>query len=150
VSACTVRSFRTSDRDALVSLWASVFPNDPPRNEPGAMIDNKMRVQPELLLVAEEEGRIVGAVIAGFDGTRGWVYHVAVDPAHRRRGVGTALVEAAVEGLRALGCPKVNLQIRMENRGVVDFYRTLSFEVEEHVQMGRLLTDRAAVGENRP
>jgi ribosomal protein S18 acetylase RimI-like enzyme len=144
VSTCMVRPFKPSDRDALVRLWSSVFPDDPPRNDPDVMIDNKMTVRPELLLVAEDEGRLVGAAIAGFDGTRGWLYHVAVDPAHRLRGVGTSLVETAVEGLRALGCPKVNLQVRIGNRGVVDFYRALGFEVESHVSMSKLLSGRTA------
>ena len=101
-----MRSYVPGDHSSLVRLWSRVFPDDPPRNAPEAMIRNKERVQPELLLVATLEEAIVGAVIAGFDGTRGWIYHLAVDSEFRRRGVGTALVRAAEEGLRRLGCPK--------------------------------------------
>lgn len=71
MSSPTVRSFRSADRAALVQLWSQVFPDDPPRNAPELMIDNKLLVQPELLLVAELDTDLVGAVIAGFDGTRG-------------------------------------------------------------------------------
>lgn len=79
----TIRSFGPGDRAALVQLWSEVFPEDPPRNAPESMIDNKLRVQSDLLLVAELDDRLVGAVMAGFDGTRGWIYHLAVAPGYR-------------------------------------------------------------------
>ncbi|HXJ32745.1 MAG TPA: GNAT family acetyltransferase [Candidatus Eisenbacteria bacterium] len=137
----TVRPFRPADREALERLWAEVFPDDPPRNAPELVIDRKLKVQPELLLVAEDEGTLVGAVIAGYDGARGWLHHLAVAPGRRRRGVGTRLVRAAEDGLRGLGCPKVNLQVRATNRDVVAFYRRAGYEVEERVSMGRVLED---------
>jgi len=139
VSAFTVRPYRPSDRDALVALWAHVFPDDPGRNAPERMIDNKARVQPELLLVAEDGEALVGAVMAGFDGTRGWIHHLAVTPEKRRRGLGAALVRAAEDGLIRLGCPKVNLQVRAENDAVVGFYESLGYAVEARVSMGRVL-----------
>ena len=165
-SSPTIRSFRESDRSQLEVLWARLFPDDPPRNAPGRMIDHKMKVQPELLLVAEGSsgagghdgpdveppsawdgtgrgdgaaGRLVGAVMAGFDGTRGWIHHLAVLPEFRRRGIATALVRAAEEALRELGCPKVNLQIRASNAEVQAFYESLGYEVEDRISMGRVL-----------
>lgn len=118
-----VRSFRPGDRAALGALWGRVFPDDPPWNAPEAMIENKLRVQPELLLVGELAGAIVGAVMAGFDGVRSWIYHLAVLPQCRRRGFATGLVRSAEQGLQAQGCPKVNLQVRPTNHEVVAFYR---------------------------
>src|SRR5215467_482914 len=106
----SIRSFRAPDRAALQALWQQVFPDDPPWNAPKVMIDNKLKVQPELLLVGELDGTIVGAVIAGFDGVRGWIYHLAVAPENRRRGFATQLVRAAEHGVRDIGCTKVNLQ----------------------------------------
>ena len=141
VTSCSVRSFKPSDHQTLIALWARVFPDDPPRNAPELMIDNKLRVQPELLLIAEMEGQLAGAVIAGFDGTRGWIYHLAVAPEFRRRGIATALVRAAEEGLGRLGCPKVNLQVRAENAGVVNFYKAVGYGVEERVSMGKSLLE---------
>jgi ribosomal protein S18 acetylase RimI-like enzyme len=135
-----IRSYQPGDRDSLEQLWARVFPDDPPRNAPSALIDNKLTVQPELLLVAESTATLAGAVMAGFDGVRGWIHHLAVAPEFRRQGVATQLVRAAEHGLRALGCPKVNLQIRASNREVVAFYQTLGYELEERVSMGRPLT----------
>jgi ribosomal protein S18 acetylase RimI-like enzyme len=78
-------------------------------------------------------------VMAGFDGVRGWIYHLAVAPECRRRGFATPLMRAAELGLRKLGCPKVNLQIRATNSGVVAFYRSLGYELEERLSMGRPL-----------
>jgi hypothetical protein len=76
----SVRSFRPGDREPLCTLWQRVFPDDPPWNAPEIMIDSILTVQPELLLVGELDGTIVAAVIAGFDGVRGWIYHLAVLP----------------------------------------------------------------------
>lgn len=137
--ALQVRSFAAADEPAVVALWSSAFGGDPPRNEPRAAIRRKLTVQPELLLVGELEGRVVGAVIAGFDGYRGWVHHLAVDPAFRRRGIGRALMGEAEARLRALGCPKLNLQVRASNAEVVAFYEHLGFVVEERASLGKIL-----------
>ncbi len=139
MNQCTVRSYRPDDRESLVSLWARVFPDDPSRNAPDRMIRNKLRVQPELLLVAEDDGSLVGAVMAGFDGTRGWMYHLAVAPERRSQGIGTTLARAAEDGLRKLGCPKVNLQVRATNDGVIAFYRKLGYDVEQRASLGKVL-----------
>ena len=135
----SVRPFHYGEREALQRLWARVFPDDPPWNAPEVMIENKLKVQPELLLVGEVEGTLVGAVIAGFDGVRGSIYHLAIAPEYRRRGFATQLVRAAEDGLRRLGCPKVNLQVRAVNHEVVAFYRSIGYEIEERVSMGRRL-----------
>ena len=139
-NAGSVRPFQPGDRPQLERLWARVFADDPPWNSPAVMIDDKLGVQPELLLVAiVEKDTVAGAVMAGYDGVRGWIYHLAVAPEHRRGGIATRLVRAAESGLRKLGCPKVNLQIRSGNADVVAFYRSLGYEVEQRVSMGRKL-----------
>ena len=134
-----IRSFREADRLPLVQLWSALFPDDPPRNAPDRMIDGALAVRPESLLVAVLDGVVVGAVIAGFDGVRGWIYHLAVAPAHRRRGIATRLLRDAEAALRARGCSKINLQVRATNDGVVAFYRALGYEIEERLSMGRTL-----------
>jgi ribosomal protein S18 acetylase RimI-like enzyme len=78
-------------------------------------------------------------MMAGFDGVRGWIYHLTLAPESRRCGVATKLVRAAEAALRDLGCPKVNLQVRASNAGLVAFYQALGFTVEERVSMGRRL-----------
>src|SRR6187401_2517486 len=114
----TIRSFQSGDRPVLEQLWSRVFADDPPWNAPAVMIENKLKVQPELLLVAVLDDVLVGAVMAGFDGVRGWIYHLAVAPELRRRGIATQLVRAVESGLRKLGCAKVNLQVRATNAEV--------------------------------
>jgi len=137
--AVEVRPFTNDDRAGVTALWIEAFPDDPPRNRPDRMIARKMTVQPELFLVALMDGRVIGTVLAGFDGVRGWIYHLAVEEASRRRGVGTRLVRAAEQALAALGCPKINLQVRSSNAAVVGFYTALGYVVEERVSLGKPL-----------
>src|SRR5450631_2842163 len=102
----TIRPSKPTDQPALENLWGRVFTDEPPWNAPEVMIANKLKVQPELLLVGLLDDILVGAVMAGFDGVRGWIYHLAVAPESRRRGIATELVRTAESGLRRLGCPK--------------------------------------------
>jgi ribosomal protein S18 acetylase RimI-like enzyme len=134
-----VREYAERDRGDVVALWSRVFAGDPPRNAPERVIERKLGTQRELFLVAERGGRVVGTVLGGYDGFRGWVYHLAVDPEHRRAGIGRDLMLAVERRLRALGCPKINLQIRAHNSAVRAFYERLGFEVEAHVSMGKEL-----------
>ncbi|MBN2561172.1 MAG: GNAT family N-acetyltransferase [Phycisphaerae bacterium] len=77
-------------------------------------------------------------------GHRGWVYYLAVSPRHRKHGIGKALMDRVEADLVAMGCPKLNLQVRADNIGAVAFYRKLGYEVEERVSMGK----RLPAGEN--
>ena len=132
-----VRPFRDADQDGIVALWNEVFRDDPPWNAPAEMIRRKRGVQPELFLVALVEERVIGTVLAGFDGVRGWIHHLGVLPSMRRRGIATRLMKAAEAGLANLGCPKVNLQVRAANADSVAFYRRIGYQVEERVSMGK-------------
>jgi ribosomal protein S18 acetylase RimI-like enzyme len=135
----TVRAYQVEDELGVVALWNDVFPGDPPGNAPQMLIANKLSVQPHLFLVARQGEVVVGAVMAGFDGVRGWIHHLAVTPSARRRGLGRRLMREAESGLRELGCPKVNLQVRATNQSVVAFYESLGYSVEERVSLGRRL-----------
>ena len=134
-----IRPYESKDHAPVVALWNEVFPDDPPWNEPASMIRRKLTVQPELFLVAHVNDQVVGTVLAGFDGVRGWVHHLAVHGSCRRQGIASLLMTAAEKGLAALGCPKVNLQVRATNEGVVAFYRALGYQLEERLSMGRAL-----------
>lgn len=138
-----VMPFREEDRAPLLQLWREVFPDDPPWNNPEAMLDRKMSIQPELIRLAwSSVGLLEGAAMGGFDGVRGWIYHLAVRPKARRQGVATALVHSVIEGLGELGCPKVNLQVRAGNEDAVAFYRSLGFQIEDRVSLGLRLSPR--------
>ena len=124
-------------RDDVVALWQAVFGYDAPHNAPALVIDRKLAAGDGLFFVACREAGLVGTILAGYDGHRGWLYSVAVDPQHRQARIGTALVQHAEQALTARGCVKINLQIIGGNRQVTDFYRSLGYEVEDRISMGR-------------
>jgi ribosomal protein S18 acetylase RimI-like enzyme len=134
-----IRTYEESDEAAVAALWREVFPDAPAHNVPEEDLRRKLAVQRELFFVAVEGDELVGTALAGYDGHRGRVYCVAVKPARRRRGVGAALMKRVEEGLRAMGCPKLNLQVRASNREAVAFYERLGYAVEERVSMGKRL-----------
>lgn len=134
-----VRLFQDDDEAGVVALWSSVFPDDPPWNDPRAVLTRLRRVPSAVVVVAATDERIVGTVIAGWDGHRGWIYHLAVAPELRRRGLGRQLMDEAEDRLRALGCPKINLQVRAENVAAVTFYERLGYAVEARVSLGKRL-----------
>ena len=132
-----VRAYQDSDHDSVVELWNVAFPDDPAWNEPAELIRRKRGFQPDLFWVAMEGSQLIGTVLAGYDGVRGWIYHLAVDPTKRRKGTARLLMQTAEETLEGMGCGKINLQVRRDNMGVVDFYKTLGYGIEERVQMGK-------------
>jgi ribosomal protein S18 acetylase RimI-like enzyme len=93
-----------------------------------------------LFFVAECDGEVIGTVMAGYDGHRGWIYSLAVKPEARSRGTGRQLIRHAETALARAGCAKVNLQVVDENKGVVEFYRKAGYAVEPRISMGKLLT----------
>jgi ribosomal protein S18 acetylase RimI-like enzyme len=129
---------RSRDEAAVIDLWHRCD-LVVPWNDPGRDIEVKLAFQPELLLVAEREGAVVGSVMAGYEGHRGWINYLAVEPELRRRGVGRRLMEAAEALLRPLGCQKINLMVRTGNRSAVEFYRRLGYSVDDVVGMGKRL-----------
>jgi ribosomal protein S18 acetylase RimI-like enzyme len=133
-----IRPFEAADEDAVVALWAAcglVRPWNDPRRD----IARKLSVQPDLFLVAAEGDVIVGAGMAGFDGHRGWVNYLAVATDRREVGIGQALMAAFEERLLALGCPKVNLQVRAGNHDVLAFYGRLGYVEDAVVSLGKRL-----------
>ena len=133
-----VRTYRASDEAALIELWVETRLTRP-WNDPGRDIARKLADSPDLLLVADEAGTLVGSVMVGYDGHRGWVNYLAVHPAHQGRGFGRALMEAAEERLRALGCAKINLQIRDDNVEARAFYEAIGYQPEPITSYGKRL-----------
>lgn len=132
-----IRTYREADFGGVDALWNEAFPHDPPWNRAESAIAAKVSFQPELLFVAVDQDAIVGSVMAGYDGHRGWLYAVAVRQTYRRSGLGRMLVHEAENALRALGCGKINLQVRSTNAAVVGFYEALGYEIEDRVSLGR-------------
>ena len=137
MSAFGIRPYEDDDEADVLAVWTESF--GPGWAAPREEIRWKCAVQRDLFLVGVLDGRVIATVMGGYDGHRGWLYKLAVAPAHRRRGIGRRMVEAVEQALRARGCPKINLQVFSTNRDVVAFYERLGFTVEDRISMGRRL-----------
>ena len=124
-------------RTQVIELWREVLGYESGHNAPALVIDKKLAVRDGLFFVALEADAVVGTVLAGYDGHRGWLYSVAVHPAHQHQGIGSALVRHAERALTARGCMKINLQIVHGNEAVAAFYAALGYAAEKRVSMGR-------------
>jgi ribosomal protein S18 acetylase RimI-like enzyme len=133
-----IRAFRKGDEDAVIALWQECGLTRP-WNNPGNDIARKMAVQPELFLVGLVDDKIIATLMAGYEGHRGWVNYVAVAPEHRRQGFGRVLMQEAEERLLALGCPKVNIQVRSSNLDALGFYKGIGYLQDEAVSLGKRL-----------
>ena len=133
-----IRLFRDSDGPQVVALWEACG-LVVPWNIPALDISRKIDFQPDLFFVAEKDDRIVGTVMAGYEGHRGWANYLAVAPSLQRQGLGRELMRFAEEKLRALGCPKINLQVRASNPDVIEFYKGLGFQIDDVVSLGKRL-----------
>lgn len=146
----TIRPFAPGDTEAVIGLWMQAFPEyrdtSRPHRNPRLSIENKLGTQPELFFVATRgegndsgEGDENGTVMAGYDGHRGWLYSLAVDPGARRLGIGTRLVQHAEAALLARGCPKLNLQVLHDKVEVLAFYASLGYRTDAVVSLGKRL-----------
>jgi ribosomal protein S18 acetylase RimI-like enzyme len=128
-----------TDRCATIILWKTVFAYDAPHNEPGITIDNKLAANDHLFFVACNGDEVVGTVMVGYDGHRGWIYSLAVKPDQQNKGAGKKLMAHAEAALREFKCLKINLQVLDTNKNVVEFYNKLGYVVEPRISMGKLL-----------
>jgi len=124
----------------VAALWAEAFPNDAPWNAASSSIEAKLRFQPDLMLVALDDGKVAGSVMAGYEGHRGWISRIAVLHSYRNQGVGRELLREAERRLLALGCVKVNLQVVESNASAVEFYAKAGYRVEPRISMSKLLS----------
>jgi len=136
----TIREYDdSSDRAQVIALWRQVFGYETAHNDPAVAIDKKIAAKDKLFYVAAEQTSIVGTVMAGYDGHRGWLYAVAVHPERRRSRLGTELVRSAEASLVRAGCMKINLQLLASNEGTAAFYEALGYAIEPRVSMGKVL-----------
>jgi ribosomal protein S18 acetylase RimI-like enzyme len=135
-----IRPFRESDQDAVVALWRECGLVRP-WNDPVQDIRRKLGMQRDLFLVGSMDGRLVATIMVGYEGHRGWVNYLAVAADCRRRGFGRLLMEEAEARVREMGCPKINLQIRRSNAGLVAFYRSIGYGEDDVVSMGKRLIE---------
>ena len=137
----TIRNATAKDEQRVIALWRAcnlvTSYNDPSRDFCFA----RANVGSDILVGLDEEQAIVGSVMVGHDGHRGWIYYVASDPKHRSQGIGRSMVEAAEQWLTNKGVAKVMLLVRETNTQVVDFYKHLGFEAIPRVIMQKWLEE---------
>ena len=136
-----IREFRDADLGAVVALWQDCDLTRP-WNPPERDIELCRQSGHGTLFVAEAAERIVGTIMVGHDGHRGWVYYVAVDPGRRRDGLGRTLMTHAEAFLAAQGVPKIMLLIRETNSAVAAFYQRLGYQIEPRLLMTKFLMER--------
>ncbi|WP_235865876.1 GNAT family acetyltransferase [Pseudovibrio exalbescens] len=133
-----IEPLQPNERDAVVALWkdAGVYR---PWNDPYRDIDFAMRDLHSTLLVFKDEGTIIGSVMCGEDGHRGWVYYLATHPDHRGQRVGQRLTQAAEDWLKGRGVWKVQLLVRSDNAKAVSFYERLGYEDTRSVCLQKVI-----------
>jgi ribosomal protein S18 acetylase RimI-like enzyme len=135
-----IRPYQPADEAAVIALWKEcglVRWTDPRKD-----IARKLKVNPEWFLVGEADGVVMATCMLGYEGHRAWINLLGVAPRYQRGGYGKALLAEAERLMRAVGCAKINLQVRTSNAGVIAFYQRLGFALDEVVSMGkRLLPD---------
>jgi ribosomal protein S18 acetylase RimI-like enzyme len=137
-----ISEYRDEHFAGVEALWQEAFPNDAAWNKASVAIPEKMRFQPDLMLVAHDGPLVVGSVMAGYEGHRGWISRIAVLKAHRHKRIGQALLAEAERRLAALGCIKINLQVVETNSAVVRFYEEAGYEIEPRISMSRRLPSK--------
>lgn len=130
-----VREFRSRDGDALRALWEEVDFHSV--GDDDASLRRFAARSPGLLLVAAQGERIIASALGGWDGRRGWIYHVATAPSHRRQGHAERLVREVEARLRALGCPRANVLVRLDNPDGARFWEALGYADRATRQLGR-------------
>lgn len=138
-----IRPFAAADEDAVVRLWERCELTRP-WNDPRKDIARKLAVRPDLFLVGVIDGEVVGSVMAGYEGHRGWINYLAVAPERQRCGLGRLLMAEAERLLRREGCPKINLQVRSTNQAVIAFYRRIGYGEDAVVSFGKRLVEDGA------
>ena len=135
-----VRPYRESDQEAVVELWRQcglvVAWNDPASD-----IRRKLQVQRDMFLVGMLGSRLVASVMAGYEGHRGWINYLAVNPEYQKRGLGRRMMEEAEARLIAAGCPKINLQVRKSNAATIAFYERIGYLIDDSLSMGKRLVE---------
>jgi ribosomal protein S18 acetylase RimI-like enzyme len=137
-----IREYGAADEAQVVALWQSVFGYEQPRNDPRRVLATKTAWD-SLVLVAVDGAQVIGTLMIGYDGHRGWFYRLAVLESARRHGVGRALVGDGERRLKALGCAKLNLQVHTHNDAAARFWAALGYVCEPRLDFGKDLTGEA-------
>lgn len=128
------RNFSLNDYDSIIDLWSraglKLSSSDTMEG-----LKNKLRRDPDLFFVLEDSFRIIGVVMGSYDGRRGWINHLAVDPEYQGKSIGQIMISELESRFRKIGCEKINLLIEMENQNVQKFYKKQGYRQDELIFM---------------
>ena len=136
-----VRHFRIEDFDAVIALWRRTEGVGLNESDTRLAITAFLRRNPRLSFVAEQGGRIIGAVLCGHDGRRGYLHHLAVSKRHRRRGIGRRLVNACLAKLRKAGIQKCNIFIFANNAAGMKFWTHTGWSLRTELRLMQIRLD---------
>ncbi|MGA7808010.1 GNAT family acetyltransferase [Bradyrhizobium sp.] len=139
--AITIAAIEDADVAAVIALWQRCELVRP-WNDPAADIALARRGPNAAILLGRDGDSIAATVLVGHDGHRGWVYYVAVDPAHRQKGYGRAIMNAAEDWLREAGIEKLQLMVRPDNDTVRAFYEQIGFGEQKRLIYAKWLDGR--------
>jgi len=131
-----IRAASPVDREEVIAIWRACDLVKP-QNDPVLDFDLALQTQTATVLLLEVASEVIGTVMVGFDGHRGWFYYLGIKPEHQNSGNGSALVAAAEDWLEAQGAPKAMLMVRHSNKKVIDFYKRIGYNVEEAFVLGK-------------
>lgn len=134
----SLRHAGPDDAAAVTALWERCGLTRP-WNDAGQDYARALAQDHSTVLLLENAGTLIGSVMVGDDGHRGWVYYLSVDPAHAQKGYGRLLMAAAESWLKERGCPKLNLMVRTDNAVAQGFYTALGYEHQEVTTFGKWL-----------
>ncbi|HEY2103457.1 MAG TPA: GNAT family N-acetyltransferase [Chthoniobacterales bacterium] len=124
----STREFRSGDYDAAVQLWTRVDGVEVAEGDSKEDLVSYISRNPHLSRVAEDGSRIVGAVLCGHDGRRGFIYHLAVEPAYQGKALGRRLVDECLDGLRRAGIKRALILVAADNPRGRSFWRASGWE----------------------
>jgi len=135
-----IRKYIEADEQQVIDLWIKcdlvVSSNNPKRD-----IQRKLKVDRDLFLVGILDEKVIATVMGGYEGHRGWINYLAVDPGFQGKGYGRLMMEAIEQRIRLKGCPKINLQVRATNKAVIQFYRSLGYTDDHVIGLGKRLEE---------
>ena len=140
-----IEEYREKYGVQVIELWLKcdlVVPSNNPKKD----IERKLGVDRNLFLVGIIQGKIIATVMGGYEGHRGWINYLAVDPEYRNNGYGRLIMRAVEKRIRAKGCPKINLQVRNSNDTVIKFYKSLGYADDHVIGLGKRLEEDEPFG----
>jgi len=135
-----IREYNSLDEKQVINLWIKCDLVKP-WNNPKQDIEQKLKVDPDLFLVGIIDNKIVATVMGGYEGHRGWINYLAVDPTFQRKGFASKIMAIIENKIKEKGAPKINLQIRTSNESVINFYKSINYKIDDVISMGKRLVD---------